>query len=239
MSPYLIFIFFFSIFFSENDDQEAFEFVKQCLKQLYEKPNIIFLTTISDLYAEKLKDNQAEDFRISYLKKNLRRKLMAHFTGFNDTEVNRHYPETLEIENLIHKHVQLQKEFDADIKCNEEENVLLKSVEILQKVVTTIQNERPWPPQASHLTVESFNISDRLNSLLQKLLSGKYTDIDSLRVYRLKLSFSQDLIYAMTHGKIKTPKSILFRYAIKSLTNDIELITITQKYGILNILFFN
>ena len=116
---------------AENGDQEAFEFVKQCLKQLYEKPNIIFLTTISDLYAEKIKDNQAEDFRISYLKKNLRRKLMTHFTGFNDTEVNRHYPETLEIENLIQKHVQLQKEFDADIKCNEEENVLLKSVEIL------------------------------------------------------------------------------------------------------------
>ena len=42
---------------AENDDQEAFEFVKQRLKQLYEKPDIVFLTTISDLYAEKLKDN--------------------------------------------------------------------------------------------------------------------------------------------------------------------------------------
>ena len=40
---------------AENGNQEAFEFVKQCLKQLYEKPNIIFLTTISDLYAEKNK----------------------------------------------------------------------------------------------------------------------------------------------------------------------------------------
>ena len=42
---------------AENDDQEAFEFVKQRLKQLYEKPDIVFLTTISDLYAEKLKEN--------------------------------------------------------------------------------------------------------------------------------------------------------------------------------------
>ena len=41
---------------AENDDQEAFEFVKQRLK-----PDIIFLTTISDLCAEKLKDNEAED----------------------------------------------------------------------------------------------------------------------------------------------------------------------------------
>ena len=107
---------------AENDDQEAFEFVKQRLKQLYEKPDIIFLTTISDLYAEKLKDNQAEDVRVSHLKKNLRRKLMTHLTGFNYTKVDRCYvvyPETLEIEDLIHKHVQLQKEFDAVIRCNE------------------------------------------------------------------------------------------------------------------------
>ena len=32
-------------------------------------------------------------------------------------------------------------------------------------------------------------------------------------------------------GKIKTPKSILFLYAIKSLTNNTELINIKHKYG--------
>ena len=153
------------------------------------------------MYAEKLKDNLAEDVRVSYLKKNLRRKLMTRLTGFNYTEVNKRYavyPETLEIENLIHKPVQLQKEFDVVIKCNEEEKVLLKSVETLQKEVTNIQNEMPWPPQASHLTVESFKMPERLNYFLQKLLSGKYTDTNSPRLSRLKLSFSQDLIYAMT-----------------------------------------
>ena len=36
---------------------------------------------------EKLKDNQAEDVRVSYLKKNLKRKLMTHLTGFNYTEL--------------------------------------------------------------------------------------------------------------------------------------------------------
>ena len=184
------------------------------------------------MFVEKLKDNQAED--VCYLKKSLRRKLMTHLTGFNYTEVNKHYvvyPETLEIEDLIHKHVQLQKEFDAVIKCNEEEKVLLKSVDILRKEVTTILNEIPWPPQASHLTVESSKIPERLNYFLQKLFGGKYTDIDSPRVSRLKLSFPEDLIYAMTHGTIKSLKSILFPYTIKSLTNNSELINITHKYG--------
>ena len=91
---------------------------------------------------------------------NLRRKLMTHLTGFNYTEVNRRYVETLEIEDVIHKNVQLEKEFDAVIKCNEEVNVLLKSGEILRKEVTTIQNEMSWPPQVSHLTIESFKIPD-------------------------------------------------------------------------------
>ena len=56
---------------AENDDQEAFEFVKQRLKQLYEIPDIVFLTTISELYAGKLKDNlfsslvSKKDFRTS------------------------------------------------------------------------------------------------------------------------------------------------------------------------------
>ena len=86
--------------------------MKQRLKQLFEKPDIIFLTTISDLYAEKLKDNQAEDVKVCYFKKNLRRKLMNRLTGFNYTEVNRRYavyPETLEIEDLIHKPVSFKK----------------------------------------------------------------------------------------------------------------------------------
>ena len=98
---------------------------------------------------------------------------MVHLTGLNYTEVNRRYvvySETLEIEDLIHKHAQLPEEFDAVVKCNQEEKVLLKSVEILWKEVTTIQNEMSWPPQASHLTVESFKIPERLNYFLQKLL---------------------------------------------------------------------
>ena len=51
----------------------------------------------------------------------------------------------------------------------------------------------PWPPQVLHLAVESFKTLEKLNYFLQKLLSGKYTNIDSTRVSCLKLLFSQDL----------------------------------------------
>ena len=115
---------------AENHNQQAFEFVKL---------GITFLITISDLYAEKIKHNQAENVRVFCLKKNLRRKLMTHLTGFNYTEANRRYvvyPETLETEDLIHKHLHLQKEFDAVMKCN------------VPKVSGyLLQNEIPWPPK--------------------------------------------------------------------------------------------
>lgn len=88
------------------------------------------------MHAGKLKDNQTKDVKVSYLKKNLRRKLMTYLTGFNYPKVNRLnvvYPETLEVEDLTHKYVQVQKEFDAVIKCNEKEEALLKSAEILRR----------------------------------------------------------------------------------------------------------
>ena len=61
---------------------------------------------------------------------------------------------------------------------------------------------------------------------------GKYIEKSkSTRVSRLKSSFGQDLIYAVSNGKIKTPKSILYPTVIKSLTNCTELIDITNRLG--------
>ena len=55
----------------------------------------------------------------------------------------------------------------------------------------------------------------------------------SSKVNLLKLSIGQDLVYAISNGRIKTPKSILHPYAIKSLTNSTKLITNDQlEYGV-------
>ena len=52
------------------------------------------------------------------------------------------------------------------------------------------------------------------------LLSGKRDCSDTTsKCTRLKQSFGQDMIYAVSNGKIKTPKSILFSQAVKTLTN--------------------
>ena len=47
----------------------------------------------------------------------------------------------------------------------------------------------------------------------------------------LKYSLTQDLVYAVTNGRVKTPKSVLSPTLIKSLTNNTELINVINKFG--------
>ena len=51
----------------------------------------------------------------------------------------------------------------------------------------------------------------------------------SSKVDRLKLLIGHDLVYAISNGRIKTPKIILYLCAIKSLTNSTNLITINNQ----------
>ena len=53
----------------------------------------------------------------------------------------------------------------------------------------------------------------------------------SQRVQRLVNSFGQDLVFGVTGGRIKTPKHILLPYAVKSLTNNTDLVQIINRCG--------
>ena len=45
------------------------------------------------------------------------------------------------------------------------------------------------------------------------------------------MSLGQDLIFTVSNGCVKTPRSILYPYALKTLTNCTELITVTNCLG--------
>ena len=44
-------------------------------------------------------------------------------------------------------------------------------------------------------------------------------------------SFAQDLVIGVTRGRIKPPKQILLWYAVKTLTNNVELVSILNRHG--------
>ena len=79
---------------------------------------------------------------------------------------------------------------------------------------------------------DKFKMPSKLEIFLNTIYSGT-NNIDSLsaRSTRYKRSLAQDLVYTVSDGKIKTPKSILYPCTIKFLTNNTELINITNRLG--------
>ncbi len=94
-----------------------------------------------------------------------------------------------------------------------------------------MKDEMQWTPSYEYLTFEKIRVGSHLDAFLEHLLKSSYERDLSTRAFRLKYSFAQDMICAVLNGKVKTPKSILFPYCIKTLANNTELINIASKLG--------
>ena len=111
------------------------------------------------------------------------------------------------------------------------DKIVVHAADIVRKEIQGTTDQISWPPQANELRPEKINIGHFTDLFLNKLLSGEVIPSRSQRVSRLKLSFGQDLIYAVTTGKIKTVKSVLYPSVIKSLSNNTELIRFANLLG--------
>ena len=75
------------------------------------------------------------------------------------------------------------------------------------------------------------SISHQYHMLFSTLLTGN-TEITTeypRRVQRLVNSSGQDIIFGVTGGRQKPPKQILLSYAVKTLTNAVELIQVLNR----------
>ena len=94
----------------------------------------------------------------------------------------------------------------------------------------------PWPPSSEDLKSESAIVPDQLYNMIACILStqSEYfverVSSISLDVHHLALSLSQDL-YSVSRGRIKTPKHVVLPMTVKSLTGNVELITILNRSG--------
>ena len=87
-----------------------------------------------------------------------------------------------------------------------------------------------WPPQPEDLTPEKVNVPASLNLLLKTIFDGRKPS-ESPRSSRIRLSISQDIVYAATKGRVRTPKSVLLPSLVKTLTNNTEVINILNRLG--------
>ena len=104
---------------------------------------------------------------------------------------------------------------------------------ILREAIQAQDTEASWPPKPSDLTENAVNIPEVVKKFLYTLMTGS-TNVSEMescspRTHRLMLSLGQDLIFAVSGGRQRTPKHILLPYAVKSLTNNVDLIQILNR----------
>ena len=99
----------------------------------------------------------------------------------------------------------------------------------VRKEIMQLQDSLLWPPQPKDLEPEKFTLPNKLNLIMKSLLNDK--DEQSSRTNRFRYSLGQDIIYAATKGRVRTHKSILLPYVVKTFTNNTELINILNRLG--------
>lgn len=117
------------------------------------------------------------------------------------------------------------------MRSKDEENQIINAACTIRKEILSMEDTLPWPPREQDLAPVNVRINKSLSLFLTVLLTGSQKSSNSPRANRLIKSYAQDIIYSVSNGKCKTPKSILLPSCVKSLTNSTEVINILCKYG--------
>ncbi|KAL8583359.1 hypothetical protein ACOMHN_035341 [Nucella lapillus] len=112
------------------------------------------------------------------------------------------------------------------------DKVLDKASLHLRQAVKNSQNKSPWPIKPSDLdTMEYVGPVDLKRFILALITGDPNNDTPSTRNRILIDSFTQDIVFAVSHGQQKTPKHFLLSYGVKSLTGNVELIKTLNRLG--------
>ncbi|XP_066925451.1 uncharacterized protein [Clytia hemisphaerica] len=198
-------------------EAEAFKAViKYCLEQeSFHSSEIVTLNFLMSIMEGKLKDNDLT--MEASTKKNFKRSLETKMPSLkflktrNETYV---YHQSVSLDEIVLKYVNATEENDQlKNEWKNEEVQAIKTFDFIRKEIRNLTDTIPWPPQPQDLTPDKVVIPPMLNLLLSTLLKGKDGTL-SEKAERLKMSIAQDLIYAVTKGRVKTPKSILLSQAL-------------------------
>ena len=214
---------------------EAFKKVIIHLHELVQSPKLISFTSVRTLMEDSINDLGVEIRSSTNI--NLRRKIEEKVSDIKFLNVDDSlylYPETLTIQSVITELVRTRNQLKkATEVVNEKSSQLGKGILFsaanIRKDIMEMTDNMPWPPQHFDLTPEKFEIPYSLDTFLCRLISPD--SVLSTRALCLKLSMAQDIVYNITRGRIKTPKSILLPSMIKALTNSTELINIMNRLG--------
>ena len=147
------------------------------------------------------------------------------------------YPNKLAIDKTVLDFFELKTELESlkGPRNNDEKNVIQIS-RLINDEIKDLNPQMSWMPKEDDLKPSRTTdyIPHLLDVFLTVLITGKSLDSESSsteRTIRLKESFAQDIVFSVTNGVVKTPKSVLFPSVVKALCNNTEIVKLINKYG--------
>ena len=125
-------------------------------------------------------------------------------------------------------YVNLQNKLEENV-TKQKESIMKTAAKLIRSLRLQMKDTLPWLLQPKDLEPNKFVIPEKLKEFLSKMFYEEGRP--NARKSRICYSFAQGIVYAVTNGKVKTPKSILLPTMIKSLTNNTELINVLNRLG--------
>ena len=93
---------------------------------------------------------------------------------------------------------------------SKDEKTIFYAAKIIRNEIKGMTDKMDWSPSYADLTPEKVDIGIHLSIFLNVILSDKLAEIGSTRLYSITMSLGQGLVYNVSNGRIRTPKSFIF-----------------------------
>lgn len=203
--------------------------------EFFTRPDVIYLSSLSEKLKSFMTSVGCGEMYLS-TKKNLRRKLETEFgttlcftcDDKGDWIV---YPDSLSRNEMAKSNIKLQRELHM-MKSKSFISCLERTANAIRKDINDQDCPTSWPPQPTDLSKSSIELPFSLTTFLRMVFGGSLqSECVSVRVENVVNSVGQDIVYCVSSGRKILPKHILLPFVIKSLTGNVELITILNRLG--------
>ena len=198
------------------------------MRRFDSEPEIVKYKDVKKLFLNKARELGVTVSKSD--KKNLMPKVSNMFPEINfiTHQYNKMimYPNTLAIGKTVLDFLELKTKLESlkGPRSDDEKNVI-QIARLINDEIKDLNPQMFWPPKEDDLKPSRTTdyIPHLLGVFLTGLITGKSLDSKSSsteRTIRLKESFAQDIVFSVTNGVVKTPKSVLFPSVVKALCNN-------------------
>lgn len=190
------------------------------LTQVITRRQSFFLTFLDDLYTQHIKKTNPEN---------------TNFKSFDlENRLLQSFPRKIGIVTMNRR--KIVKPFDGHLVQNNFENIekndiLNRAALILRSEIGGIKHKPLSTITANSMISGECEVPEIISDFFSNVISTTKRRQRSSYKQRLSNSFSEDLIYAVSNGKIKPSKHITLGMTLKSLTISKKIINIINRLG--------